>query len=81
MASAQVGGPDHVREPDRSDEERHAEVMECLSWIADRLDAMDARQSCIRCTTPPPPPPRWHGDLWSRDSRPPHTCGRSGGTR
>jgi hypothetical protein len=40
---------------ERLAEERHDEMLECFRWIAKRLDAMDARLSCVRCMTPDHP--------------------------
>jgi hypothetical protein len=57
-------------------EERLDMLGESVQWLADQLDALTSRQTCRRCTEPAPPEPRWPGDLWARDSRGPHTCGR-----
>jgi hypothetical protein len=58
-----------------------AEVADLRTVVAETREAvmdLHARLGCIRCTTPGPPPPRWPGDVWSRDQRPSHTCGRTG---
>jgi hypothetical protein len=46
-----------------------------------KMFALRMQLNCTHCKTPPPPPPppRWPGDPYSRDERPPHTCGLSGG--
>jgi hypothetical protein len=64
-----------------TDAECHAELIECIRWLADRVDAMDARIGCQRCMTPAPPLPRYGHDARARDERPPHSCGRPGGAR
>jgi hypothetical protein len=54
------------------------EATEILLQLVDEVAQLRAELSCTRCKTPPPPPERWAGDPWSRDSRPPHSCGKTG---
>jgi hypothetical protein len=62
-----------------------SEITTTLFWrlqaLEDEVEWLRTQTFCARCSTPPPPPPRWHGDPWSRDERPAHTCGKTGGAR
>jgi hypothetical protein len=64
-----------------AEERRHEEVLVSLRYLADQLDRIRAEMRCERCKAPAPPPPRWHGDVRTRDDRPAHTCGKTGGMR
>jgi len=56
-------------------------LLERLVTLQERVDALEAERYCERCTQPPPPRPRWPGDLWARDDRKPHSCGKPGRSR